>query len=252
MSDISVEGLRTSGAPFRVGDALSKTFSVFGGKLGSFLLLALVPLIPVLVLNLMTPGVQPLVGPAAQRAATLTGVSTLLTIILGIVAQAMTLYAAFQQMAGRPFSIAQSLGVGFARLVPVFCVAILGALFTGVAMILLVVPGIIVLCMLYVAVPVCVIEKPGIFASLDRSAKLTKGSRWQIFGLLALASIVSGVAQIILNVFLGLFTIWGKLLNFGWLVIATSFGAVLVAVVYHDLRMSKEGMDTNNLADVFD
>jgi hypothetical protein len=252
MSDISVEGLRTSGAPFRVGDALSKTFSVFGGKLGSFLLLALVPLIPVLVLNLMTPGVQPLVGPAAQRAATLTGVSTLLTIILGIVAQAMTLYAAFQQMAGRPFSIAQSLGVGFTRLVPVFCVAILGALFTGVAMILLVVPGLIVICMLYVAVPVCVIEKPGIFASLDRSAKLTKGSRWQIFGLLALASIVSGVAQIILNVFLGLFTIWGKLLNFGWLVIATSFGAVLVAVVYHDLRISKEGMDTDNLADVFD
>jgi hypothetical protein len=49
MSDISVEGLRTSGAPFRVGDALSKTFSVFGGKLGSFLLLAFVPLIPVLV-----------------------------------------------------------------------------------------------------------------------------------------------------------------------------------------------------------
>ena len=252
MSDISVEGLRTSGAPFRVGDAFSKTFSVFGGKLGSFLLLALVPLIPVLVLNLMTPGVPPLVGPAATRAATLTGVSALLSVILGIVAQAMTLYAAFQQMAGRPFSIAQSLGVGFTRLVPVFCVALLGALFTGVAAILLVVPGIIVLCMLYVAVPVCVIEKPGIFASLDRSAKLTKGSRWQIFGLLALVSIVSGVAQIVLKVLVGVFTIWGKLLNFGWLVIATSFGAVLVAVVYHDLRMSKEGMDTNNLADVFD
>jgi hypothetical protein len=253
MSDISVEGLRTSGAPFRVGDALSKTFSVFGGKLGSFLLLAFVPLIPVLVVNLITPSVTALaVGPAAQRAAKLTGVSSLLSVILGIVAQAMTLYAAFQQMAGRPFSIAQSLGVGFTRLVPVFCVALLGALFTGVAAILLVVPGIIVLCMLYVAVPVCVIEKPGIFASLDRSAKLTKGSRWQIFGLLALVSIVSVVAQIILKVFLGVFTIWGKLLNFGWLVIATSFGAVLVAVVYHDLRMSKEGMDTNNLADVFD
>jgi uncharacterized membrane protein len=200
----------------------------------------------------MMPGVPPLVGPAAQRAATFGGLSAILTFVLGIVAQAMTLYAAFQQMAGRPFSIAQSLGVGFGRPVPVFCVALLSGLFGGLASLLLIVPGIIVFCMLYVAVPVCVIEKPGIFASLDRSAKLTKGCRWQIFGLLALLTIVSIIAQIVLKVLIGVLTIWGQLLNFGWLVIATSFGAVLVAVVYHDLRMSKEGMDADHLANVFD
>jgi hypothetical protein len=35
------------------------------------------------------------------------------------VAQAMTLYAALQQMAGQPFSIGQSMDVGFGRLLPV-------------------------------------------------------------------------------------------------------------------------------------
>ena len=46
---------------------------------------------------------------------------------MGIVAQATTLYGAFQQMGGRPFSIGQSLGVGFRRALPVFGVALLAA-----------------------------------------------------------------------------------------------------------------------------
>jgi hypothetical protein len=49
-----------------------------------------------------------------------------------------------------------------------------------------------------------------------------------------------------------LVSVWGMLLNFGWQLVATSFGAVLAAVVYHDLRLSKEGMDIDNLANVFD
>jgi hypothetical protein len=252
MSDISVKGLPAGGAPFRVGDVLSKAFSVFGSKLGSFLLLAFVPMIPLLALILLgLSGPQQLVAQPTQTAA-LAWLSGIMTFALSIVAQAMTLYAAFQQMAGRPFNIGQSLGVGFGRLVPVVCVALLSALFTGVAFILLFVPGLIVICMLYVAVPVCVIEKPGIFASLDRSAKLTKGSRWQIFGLIALVFIVGIIVQLGLKGVFGIFGIWGELLNFGFQVIATSFGAVLVAVVYHELRMTKEGIDIDNLANVFD
>jgi hypothetical protein len=251
LSDISVEGLPASGVPFRVGDVLSETFSVFAGKPGSFLLLALVPLLPVLALDLLTLNGQP-AGQSVQIPATLAGLSGILGLVLGLVAQSMTLLAAFQQMAGRPFNIAQSLGVGFGRLLPVCCVALLSALFTVVASLFLVVPGIIVFCSLYVAVPVCVIEKPGIFASIDRSAKLTRGSRWQLFGLLALATIIGGIFQFALTALFDVTTLWGKLLDFGWQVIAASFDGVLAAVVYHDLRMSKEGMDIDNLANVFD
>jgi hypothetical protein len=252
MSDISAEGLTASGVPIRVGDVLSKAFSLFSGKLGSFLLLAFVPLIPLLALSFWTPAGSQLLGPFTQRMATWGSLSDVLTFVLEPVAQAMLLYAAFQEMAGRPFSVVQSFGVGFARLVPVFCVVLLSRLFTGVAFLLLIVPAAIVLCVLYVAVPVCVIEKPGIFASLDRSVTLTKGSRWQIFGLLALTRIISEIAQYVLGLILGLATIWGKLFSFGWQVVATSFGAVLVAVVYHELRVSKEGMDIDHLANVFD
>jgi hypothetical protein len=246
MSDISVGGLSVSGTPFRIGDALSKTFSVFGSKLSSFLVLALVPLIPVLILKLLA-----LSGPPGANAGVFGGFVAILMVVLGSVAQAMTLYGAFQEMGGKPFSIGESLGVGLAQAVPVLGVALLGGLLTGLASILLIVPGLIVLCMLYVSIPVCVIEKPGVVASLSRSALLTKGYRWQIFGLLALVGIVNIIVQIVLAL-LGRLTLIGTLLEFVWLVIATSFGAVMAAVVYHDLRVAKEGLDIDNLANVFD
>jgi hypothetical protein len=250
MSDISIAGPAATGAPFRVGVVLSKTFSVFGSRLGSFLLLALVPLLPVLAVILL-PLAGPQKAPAVASAPGLGGLGGVLYFVLGIVAQATTLYGAFQQMGGKPFSIAESLGVGLRRALPVLGVALLTGLFTGLAFILLVVPGIIVLCVLYVAVPICVIEKLGVTASIDRSAKLTKGYRWQIFGLVALVGIISFIVQITLFL-LGPGQLWDQILTFGWLVIATSFGAVLVAVVYHDLRVAKEGMDIDNIANVFD
>jgi hypothetical protein len=250
MSDVYTNNLAASSAPFRVGVVLSKTFSVFGSRLGGFLLLAFVPLIPLLLITLMALA-SPQKGVPNSGAAAMGGLSAFLTFVLGIVAQATTLYGAFQQMGGRPFSISESLGVGLGRALPVFGVALLNGLLTGLAAILLLIPGIMVFCMLYVSVPVCVIEKLGVFDSLSRSAVLTKGYRWQIFGLLALVSIISFIVQIVLEL-LGSVIIWGALLTFGWLVIATSFMAVLVAVVYHDLRVAKEGMDTGNLANVFD
>ena len=72
-----------------------------------------------------------------------------------------------------------------------------------------------------------------------------------IFGLLALMIISSFAGQWVVTLLSGA-TLWGKLLSFGWLVIETSFGAVLVTVAYHDLRVAKEGIHVDNLANVFD
>jgi hypothetical protein len=252
MSDVYIDHMATSAAPLRVGVVLSKTFSVFGSRLGGFFLLSFIPMIPLLAVILWAaPSATTRVGAAASGAAALGGLAGFLTFFLAILAQATTLYGAFQQMGGQPFSISESLGVGLRRILPVMGVALLTGLLTVLAFLLLVVPGIMVFCMLYVAVPVCVIEKIGVFDSLSRSAVLTKGYRWQIFGLLALVSITSLIVQLVLGL-LGGPVAWGQVLTFGWQVIATSFSAVLVAVVYHDLRVAKEGMDTGNLANVFD
>lgn len=245
MSDTYINGVRASGAPFEIGVVLSKTFSVFSSRFGSFFLLAFVPMIPVLVVTLGALG-----GPLTPRGGAMGGLSAILAFFLSIVAQATTLYGAFQQMAGRPFSIGESLSVGLRRSLPVLGVAVLSGLATGLAALLFLIPGIIVACMFYVAVPACVIEKAGVTASLDRSTVLTKGYRWQIFALWALVIVVAAVAEIVLSRIGGGFP--GALLDFGWQVVTTAFGAVLVAVIYHDLRVAKEGIDTDSLANVFD
>ena len=47
------------------------------------------------------------------------------------------------------------------------------------------VPTVIVAIMLYVTVPVVVIERPGVIQSLRRSVQLTKGHRWTLLWILA-------------------------------------------------------------------
>jgi hypothetical protein len=44
----------------------------------------------------------------------------------------------------------------------------------------------------------------------------------------------------------------GQTLTFAWQVVLTAFSAVLSAVIYHDLRVAKEGIDLDTLANVFD
>ena len=43
-----------------------------------------------------------------------------------------------------------------------------------------------------------------------------------------------------------------KVITFAVKVVVGAFGAVLSAVVYHDLRVSKEGVDIDTIASVFD
>ena len=63
--------------------------------------------------------------------------------MLQTVAQATSLYGAFQDMRRQPFTIGQSLQIGFPRGAQVIGVAILAGLATGLGFLLFVVPGVI-------------------------------------------------------------------------------------------------------------
>jgi hypothetical protein len=89
---------------------------------------------------------------------------------------------------------------------------------------------------------------------MGRSAQLTKGHRWKIFGLW-IAPIVAGA--IVQSVLEGLSNyVGGTLLMLivllAWGALVSAFYAILVVVTYHDLRVAKEGVDTDQIAAVFD
>jgi len=107
---------------------------------------------------------------------------------------------------------------------------------------------------LYVAMPVCVVERLGPVKSVGRSGDLTKGHRWKIFGLWIVIAIVSGVMQGLLS---GIAAALGgplvaRIAVLVWNALFGAFSAILAVVAYRDLRVAKEGVDTDQIAAVFD
>jgi uncharacterized membrane protein len=126
-------------------------------------------------------------------------------------------------------------------------------LLTGLAAILLVIPAFFVVTILFVAMPVCIVERLGPVKSLGRSAELTKGNRWKIFGLWLLVTVVTLIGTALIGAIsyvTGLAV--GLVLKLVWGALAGAFNAIMVVVTYHDLRVAKEGVDTDRIASVFD
>lgn len=180
--------------------------------------------------------------------------------------QAMVLYGAFQVMRGRPIDLAGAARIGSRRVFSVLGLAIAVSVLCALAMLLFVVPGVILYLVWFVATPVCVVERLGVFRSMGRSAELTKGHCWSLFGLqlailipvMIIGSIVSAVAPAILGaagasaLSASLDTTLGQIVSLVWSAIWTAFYAILIAVTYHDLRVAKEGVDTEQIAAVFE
>jgi hypothetical protein len=244
----SVSSGRAGGVPaqFRVGSALSRAFEVYGAGFGQFFVLTLIPMTPLLIVGLIA-------GRGGGGAA-VGAFSALLQFILSMLSTATCLFGAYQIMRAKTFSIGDSLRAGLRRLGPVLGSSLLSGLLTGLATLLFIIPGIIVACAIYVALPACVVERLGAVSSLRRSRDLTRGSCWPIFGLLLLvflgsAVVTAGVGGV--GVMLGGWVLV-RIVAFAVQVIVQSFGAVLSAVVYHDLRVAKEGVDIEAIASVFD
>src|SRR5690348_13132389 len=165
---------------FRVGRVLSRSMSILFGNLPQFCVLSAVASLPYLLFLIGGEsgsfGQTPRVGTPAFYG------ELLLNTVLTALCQSIVLFGAFQAMQGRRFRVAESLGKGLARFVPVLGTTLLSTLITGLGSVLIV-PGLIAMSMLYVALPVCVVERLGPVDSLSRSADLTKGHRWKVFGL---------------------------------------------------------------------
>jgi hypothetical protein len=245
---------------FAAGAALGRSVGIWIKNLPSFLILAVIGYAPALIYA-ATRDPHSLIEP------TMSGrfIDLGLSYVGQSLATAGILYGVIQQLRGQHAGIGESLGVGLKRLLPVIGVGIVVGLATMAGLIALIVPGIIIGCMLYVAVPAAVIEKPGLGGALKRSQELTGGYKVQIFGLfviIALIQIALGFALqktmvpdvstvTDLEAFLQkikTYLLAAAILN----VIVGSLGAVLQGVVYHDLRVAKEGIATEDLAKVFE
>ena len=242
---------RSAEGDFRVGRVFTQTFSVLSRNLLPFCIVTVIAALPYYFL-LGADG-RPASGMTAGRAG-LAILWFILAILLNALSQAVILYAAFEDMRGRPVNMVESLRIGFGRILPVLGTAIVVGVLTMLGGIALVIPAFIVMTMMFVAIPACVVERIGPVKSVGRSAALTKGYRWRVFGLWISFMTVLGIVQ---SVSLGIGSAIGgvfvaQLILLLWNAIYIAFSATLVVVTYRDLRVAKEGVDTDQIAAVFD
>jgi hypothetical protein len=257
MSDTPSQVAALPRREFRVGRVLSRALEVLFHDFAKFVVIALMAVVPSALLAL-NGGVVTYFGVPTQ---TFAGVGVILGLIVGFgsiflyaISQAVTLYGAFQDMRGRPFQLGEAFSHGFARFFPLLGLTIAWGFAVVFGIILLIVPGLMLLAAFYVSLPACVVESLGPLQSMSRSAALTKGHRWKVFGIYLLVLIGSFVlGSLIRVVFVRLTSPLGAALaGLVWNALFGAYHSVMVAVMYHDLRVLKDGVDIDRIAAVFD
>jgi uncharacterized membrane protein len=258
MTDPSLPAGRFTPGDFRVGNVLSRSWSVFWRNILKFSL----------VTGIAALGSQLLPGGAGVGPLDFTELVRMLP--LYVFAQAVIYYAALQHMRKRPVSLGEGLTVILGRFLPLISLGVIGVLVVSGLMVieeqiqfslgylpttvLAALSYFILLLTLFAMVmvtwsmagPVCVVERAGVFRSLGRSRELTRGHRWKILGLLLLVLvaglIVDSRVDAIMGAAAGFDTTVSQTVESIWDAIWAAFFAVIVAVIYHDLRVAKEGV----------
>lgn len=177
-----------------------------------------------------------------------------------VLAGAVT-YAVIRHLEGQPSSLGRSVLIGLRACLPACLVGIVTLLLTLAGCCAFVVPGLVALAIYSIAVPCAVVERLGLRATLKRCQALTAGTRDTILAVMLVSSSGVWLCRRALNGLEDVLTArtststtslwieWGLALA---LLAIENFPAIVRTVVYHDLRVGREGTDTDQLVRVFE
>ncbi len=243
---------RTPAYSLNVGSLLGKSFGIYFKNLLPFVLLAALIFAPWIVLEIMlerSPSRELLIGSTVVNSA-----------LNPILAGAVT-FGVIQRLRGQQVSLGETITVGLQSFLRVFLTALVTGLLTGLCFLLLVVPGIIVSILWYVAIPAAVMEGKNVSEAMSRSTRLTEGSRWQIFASWLVVGVITAVVGFVVVMVLMAtaphlvddtthrLPAWA---NIAIGLLLAPLGAVMSATCYFLLRTGKEHADADQIAAVFD
>jgi len=187
--------------------------------------------------------------------------SVFLNLVLSALAQAFQTRAIVAQAEGRQAGLGECVRSGAAILLPATGLALMISIPITLGYALLLVPGLFLGALWYVAIPAMVEERRGVFASLQRSHRLTYGARWKIFALLTVLLVLSIIVMVAVEVGSGQWdseSLTAAYSNPAYLVLSiTTFTAMnlfwgaVQASLYVQLRNWKDGPRAAELEQVF-
>jgi hypothetical protein len=262
--------------PLSIGELLDRTFSLYRRNFLLFIGIAAIPQLLVLAFQLVQTSVIPPRFPVRPPVSTdfqtrfpdfsaggLLGifavgiVALIIYIVAYLFSQGGTVFAVSELYLGRTTTIGQSLGRVRGELLSLFGVVFLNGLATGVAFLLLVIPGFYVACRLCVCVPAALLENLGPRDSLERSYGLTQDNAGRAFLIFFLYFVILYAALFLCDVPFAIgiqfaahdpstIRILTALMQVGNSVAAVLITPVLtiaMAILYFDLRVRKEAFD---------
>lgn len=233
---------------FSIGGVLGAGISIYFRNFPLFLILIVIAYVPYYLYGAWAPlESESLMGLLAES-----GVG----LVCGALVQGALTYGVVTSLRGSTDVNLWSIGKKSLSVLPrIMLLSIVVVILVYLSALLLIVPGIIVAMILFVAVPASVMEGGGIGKALRRSAQLTKGNRWSLFviGLVLIVPNLVATFFLALTVLPALGLLFGTILS--TLVSQILFGGLLAtctAVAYHDLRILRDGVDTETIAAAFD
>jgi hypothetical protein len=262
---------------FRIGDVLGGAWRILTGNL---LFFHGVPVLIYAAISAVFVASSTLVGRAGSEqlvAWASFGLATVIELILYAIGQAVVLIGAFQRLCGEPLRVGVALRRSLARALPLVVLAVLWSIVIGLCVIvatfvvplmifragtgmllayvlvpIALVPAAMVFVVWVVVVPACVVEGLGPIASMLRSFALTKGARWKIFGIVLLAGLLFLADALVDRIVDPVSPTFAPFVSAAWIVLVMAFWNCIIIMIYHGLRVAREGIAPGQLAAVFD
>lgn len=251
-----------------VGRTLSRAFGAIGAN--PLVMLGVAFLLGALPSALVTYGAESYFAalpgqPNAIRNTAFLSVAVFLVMLIAtMTAQGALIRASGAYAEGRSASFGESVAAGLRATFPLIGLAIIFIFAIMLGLVLLIIPAIILYTIWSVASPALVEERVGVFGALGRSAELTKGARWKVFGFNLVVLIAIWVASAILGALE--LAMSGELTgdtagssssptlliaNAVTTTFVTAFWAAAQTSLFVELREWKDGPQTEHLSEVF-
>jgi hypothetical protein len=241
-------------AEFSISNVFSNTFGVIARNAALFLGLSLI------IVGLPQLGIGMFVTPSLADPTAIFGgptaivssiVGYVLFLFLSIILQASLIVASANDIAGRPVNFGECVSRAIGKLLPLIGLGIVVAIGISIGLVLLIIPGVILYLMWMVAVPAMMVENLGVSGALSRSSALTKGSRLKLLGLIIVFIIFSTIIGIPIGIISLISPSLSVVSSAVLSTVSAAVGAAGIAAVYIELRGTKEGASSEQLASVF-
>jgi hypothetical protein len=168
-----------------------------------------------------------------------------------IILSAFVMYGTEQHLRGAPVRFESALRRGLHVVLTVWLTALLLWAIFSLGKVMFIFPYFIARMILFVTIPVAVLEEAGPMQALSRSRYLTRGHRWALLGYTIMLWVLGLLAGWIVHIILGIVDL-GDIASMITAALIAAFDAVAVTVIYNDLRASKHGVDVSQAAKIFD